>query len=167
MDTGTQPPWGGLAKATDAHRRDIGTQPPRKGLTKATEARRADIGTQPLRRRLAGNPFSTRCARACPMDVGLWTLVSLPVGVFAHVHSDRNLCGRLDSLVRVRWPEPSSPIGLGRGRSSFVRHPIRDCCNQRGWANVTCLDGSSDALGGLTNGHVQWNLGLSFVTGLA
>ena len=80
MDTGTQPPWGELAKATEACRRDIGTQPLRKGLVKAAEARRVDIGAQPLRRRLAGNPFSTRCTRAHPMGVGLEPMADWGVG---------------------------------------------------------------------------------------
>ena len=48
----------------EARRRDIGTQPLRRGLVKAAEVRYADIGAQPLKRRLAGNPFSTGCARA-------------------------------------------------------------------------------------------------------
>ena len=69
MDTGAQPPWGGLAKAAEARRRDICTQPLRKGLAKATGARHVDIGAQPLRRRLAGNPFSTGRARAHPVGV--------------------------------------------------------------------------------------------------
>jgi len=69
VDMGAQPPWGELAKATEACRRDIGTQPLRKGLVKAAEARRADIGAQPLRRRLVGNPFSTGCARAHSVGV--------------------------------------------------------------------------------------------------
>jgi len=69
VDTGAQPLWGGLAKATEVRRRDISTQPLRKGLAKAAEAHRADIGAQPLRRRLAGNMFSIGCARAYRVGV--------------------------------------------------------------------------------------------------
>ena len=62
VDTGAQPPWGGLVKAVEVRRRDIGTQPLRKGLAKAAEAYHADIGGQPLRMILVGNPFFAECA---------------------------------------------------------------------------------------------------------
>ena len=40
--------------------------------------------------------------------------------------------GRLDSRVRVGRLEPLSPVGLGTGRSSFMRHPVRCFLNWRG-----------------------------------
>ena len=32
--------------------------------------------------------------------------------------------GQLNSQFRVRWLEPLSPVGLGRGRPRFMHHPI-------------------------------------------
>ena len=48
-----------------------------------------------------------------------------------------------------------SPVGLRRGWLSFVRYPIHGFRNQRGRANVACLDASSDALSKLANGHIR------------
>ena len=46
-------------------------------------------------------------------------------------------------------------MGFGRGRPCFMRHLVLGFRNQRGYANDTCLDGSSVALGELANGHVR------------
>jgi hypothetical protein len=40
------------------------------------------------------------------------------------------------------------------GRQGVDAELLRCFRNRRGWANVTCLDGSSDVLGELANGHV-------------
>jgi len=102
VTTGAQPPWGGLAKASEARRRDIGTQTLRKGLAKAAEVRRADIGAQPLRRRLAGNPFSTECARAHP------------VGVAPELVADWGVGRRLSTLV-LFFRATDSYVSSGQG----------------------------------------------------
>ena len=121
---GAQPPWGGLAKASEARWRDISTQTLRKGLAKAAEARRVntgaqppwgglakaveahqrDIGTQPLRRGLA------KAAEACYADIGAQ-------------HLKRGLAGNLFStgctrahLVGVA-SEPAANWGVGESSS--------------------------------------------------
>ena len=64
METGAQPPLGGLAKAAEARRGDIDIQPLMRGLAKATKARRVDIGAQPPKGEgeLVGSPSSAGCA---------------------------------------------------------------------------------------------------------